>query len=154
MARTDKMKLGTFVYTFGFHPASWLHPASDVHGANDFSHLLDVAKRSEAAKLDFMFMADSPAAAVGDPDALARIPTKMNRFEPLSLLAALAVTTEKLGLVATVSTSYYEPYNRSAICLNRPSEPRAGMLERRYLGPRRDGLQFQSRGAGSARATL
>jgi len=51
MARTDKMKLGTFVYTFGFHPASWLHPASDVHGANDFSHLLDVAKRSEAACL-------------------------------------------------------------------------------------------------------
>ncbi len=58
MARTDKMKLGTFVYTFGFHPASWLHPASNVHGANDFSHLLDVAKRSEAAKFDFMFMAD------------------------------------------------------------------------------------------------
>lgn len=54
MARTDKMKLGTFVYTFGFHPASWLHPASDVNGANDFAHLLDVAKRSEAAKFDFM----------------------------------------------------------------------------------------------------
>ncbi|NEH53787.1 NtaA/DmoA family FMN-dependent monooxygenase, partial [Rhizobium leguminosarum] len=111
MARTDKMKLGTFVYTFGFHPASWLHPASDVNGANDFAHLLDVAKRSEAAKFDFMFMADSPAAAVGDPKALARIPTKMNRFEPLSLLSALAVTTNDLGLVATVSTSYYEPYN-------------------------------------------
>ncbi len=60
MARADKMKLGTFVYTFGFHPASWLHPASDVNGANDFAHLLDVAKRSEAAKFDFMFMADSP----------------------------------------------------------------------------------------------
>ncbi|NYT33244.1 LLM class flavin-dependent oxidoreductase [Rhizobium sp. WYCCWR 11128] len=111
MARTDKMKLGTFVYTFGFHPASWLHPASDVNGANDFAHLLDVAKRSEAAKFDFMFMADSPAAAIGDPKALARIPTKMNRFEPLSLLSALAVTTNDLGLVATVSTSYYEPYN-------------------------------------------
>ncbi len=94
MARTDKMKLGTFVYTFGFHPASWLHPASDVNGANDFSHLLDVAKRSEEAKFDFMFMADSPAAAVGDPDALSRIPTKMNRFEPVSLLAALSVTTK------------------------------------------------------------
>lgn len=111
MARTDKMKLGTFVYTFGFHPASWLHPASDVNAANDFAHLLDVAKRSEAAKFDFMFMADSPAAAVGDPSALARIPTKMNRFEPLSLLSALAVTTNDLGLVATLSTSYYEPYN-------------------------------------------
>ena len=115
MARRDKLKLGTFVYTFGFHPASWLHPDSDVNGANDFAHLLNVAKQSEAAKFDFMFMADSPAAAVGDPAALARQPTKMNRFEPLSLLSALAVSTEKLGLVATVSTSYYEPYNVARI---------------------------------------
>lgn len=115
MSRPDKLKLGTFVYTFGFHPASWLHPGSDVQGANDFSHLLNVAKVSEAAKLDFMFMADSPAAGVGEADALARQPTKMNRFEPLSLLSALSVTTENLGLVATVSTSYYEPFNVARI---------------------------------------
>ena len=115
MARQDKLKLGTFVYTFGFHPAAWLHPDSDVNGANDFSHLLNVAKLSEAAKLDFMFLADSAAAAVGDADALARQPTKMNRFEPTSLLAALAVSTTRLGLVGTVSTSYYEPYNVARI---------------------------------------
>jgi FMN-dependent oxidoreductase (nitrilotriacetate monooxygenase family) len=115
MPRTDKLKLGTFVYTFGFHPASWLHPETNVEGANDFSHLLDIAKRSEAAKFDFMFMADSPAAAIGDPDALARSPTKMNRPEPLSLLAALAVTTKQIGLVATASTSYYEPFNLARI---------------------------------------
>jgi FMN-dependent oxidoreductase (nitrilotriacetate monooxygenase family) len=115
MARSDKLKLGTFVYTFGFHPAAWLHPDSNVNGANDFSHLLNVAKISEAAKLDFMFMADSPAAAIGDEDALARQPTKMNRFEPLSLLSALSVSTENLGLVATVSTSYYEPFNVARI---------------------------------------
>ena len=115
MARNDKMKLGTFVYTFGFHPASWRHPAGDVNGATDFRHLLNVARLSEAAKFDFLFMADSPAAAVGDPDALARSPTKMNRFEPLSLLSALAVSTERLGLVATASTSYYEPFNIARI---------------------------------------
>ena len=111
MARQDKMKLGTFVYTFGYNPAGWLHPGSNAEGANDFAHLHRVAALSEAAKFDFLFMADSPAAAVGDPDALARSPTKMNRFEPLSLLSALAVTTKNLGLVATVSTSYYEPFN-------------------------------------------
>ncbi|MGA1802098.1 LLM class flavin-dependent oxidoreductase [Rhizobium sp. HT1-10] len=115
MARQDKLKLGTFVYTFGFHPAAWLHPDSDVNGANDFSHLLNVTKLSEAAKLDFMFLADSAAAAVGDADALARQPTKMNRFEPTSLLSALAVSTTRLGLVGTVSTSYYEPYNVARI---------------------------------------
>lgn len=111
MARHDKMKLGTFVYTFGYNPAGWLHPGSNVEGANDFRHFHRLAALSEAAKFDFLFMADSPAAAVGDPDALARSPTKMNRFEPMSLLSALAVTTTNLGLVATVSTSYYEPFN-------------------------------------------
>ncbi len=115
MARDDKLKLGTFVYTFGFHPAAWLHPDSDVNGANEFSHFLNIARLSEAAKFDFMFLADSAASAVGDADALARQPTKMNRFEPTSLLSALAVTTTHLGLVGTVSTSYYEPYNVARI---------------------------------------
>lgn len=115
MKRQDKLKLGTFVYTFGYNPAGWLHPASDVNGANEFAHLLKVAQISEAAKFDFMFMADSPASAVGDPEALCRLPTKMNRFEPLTLLAALAVSTSRLGLVATASTSYYEPYNLARI---------------------------------------
>ncbi len=115
MARQDKLKLGTFVYTFGFHPASWLHPSSDVNGANDIAHLKKVAQMSEAAKFDFLFMADSPAAGIGDPDALARSPTKMNRFEPLTLLSALSMVTERLGLVATASTSYYEPFNLARI---------------------------------------
>ena len=111
MSRPDQLKLGTFVYTFGFHPAAWLHPGSDVHGANDLAHLKKVAQISEAAKLDFMFFADSPAAAIGDPAALARQPTKMNRFEPITAITALSQHTEKLGFVATASTSYYEPYN-------------------------------------------
>jgi len=115
MRRQDRMKLGTFVYTSGFHPASWMHPGSAVGAANSFAHFLNVARISEAAAFDFMFMADSPAAAVGDPDALARQPNKMNRFEPLSLISALAVATEWLGLVATASTSYYEPYNLARI---------------------------------------
>lgn len=115
MAREEKLKLGTFVYTFGFNPASWLHPASDVEGANKIDHLLNVAKISEAAKFDFMFVADSPASAIGDPEALSRSPTKMNRFEPMTLITALATLTERLGFVATASTSYYEPYNIARI---------------------------------------
>ena len=115
MPRPDRMKLGTFVYTYGFHPASWMHPGSDVGAANSFAHFLNVARLSEAAKFDFLFMADSPAAAVGDRQALARQPNKMNRFEPLTLISALAAATERLGLVATASTSYYEPYNLARI---------------------------------------
>ena len=111
MRRRDKMKLGTFIYSFGYNPASWRHPASPVGASNSFAHMLNVAKVSERGKFDFVFLADSPAAGIGSMEALKRLPNKMNRFEPLTLLSALAVTTERIGLAATVSTSYYEPYN-------------------------------------------
>jgi FMN-dependent oxidoreductase (nitrilotriacetate monooxygenase family) len=115
MTRDDRMSLGTFVYTFGYNPAGWLHPGAGSARATDFEHLLRIARLSEEAAFDFMFMADSPAAAIGDPDALSRQPNKMDRFEPLSLISALATHTERLGFVATASTSYYEPYNLARI---------------------------------------
>lgn len=111
MNRSGQMSLGTFIYSYGFNPASWRHPASPVDGSTNFAHMLNIAKLSEQAKLDFIFLADSPAAAVGAPAALSRMPHKMNRFEPLTLLSALAVSTQHIGLAATVSTSFYEPYN-------------------------------------------
>ncbi len=109
--RDDMMKLGTFIYTFGYNPASWRHPGSPVDASNNFAHMLNVAKISERGKFDFVFLADSPAAGVGSMEALKRLPNKMNRFEPLTLLSALAVSTDHIGLAATLSTSYYEPYN-------------------------------------------
>lgn len=111
MKRRDQIKLGTFVYTFGYNQSGWLHPAADVNGANSFAHMLKIAQISEQGRFDFVFLADSPAAAVGHPDALKGLPNKMNRFEPLTLLSALAVATDRIGLAATVSTSYSEPYN-------------------------------------------
>jgi FMN-dependent oxidoreductase (nitrilotriacetate monooxygenase family) len=115
MTRKDQMKLGTFIYTYGYNPASWRHPGSPANASNNFAHMLNVAKLSEQGKFDFIFLADSPAAGVGAPAALSRLPNKMNRFEPLSLLSALAVSTDRIGLAATVSTSYYEPYNVARI---------------------------------------
>ncbi|MCB8878664.1 LLM class flavin-dependent oxidoreductase [Acidisoma cellulosilytica] len=111
MARSDKLALGTFIFSYGSHPAGWLHPGSQVDANNSFAHMLNVAKLSEQGRFDFMFLADSPAASVGNPAALKRMPHKMNRFEPLTLLSALAVATDRIGLAATLSTSYYEPYN-------------------------------------------
>jgi alkanesulfonate monooxygenase SsuD/methylene tetrahydromethanopterin reductase-like flavin-dependent oxidoreductase (luciferase family) len=71
----------------------------------------DEPRLSEAAKHDFIFLADSPAAAVGAPAALSRLPHKMTRFELVSLLSAFAVSTSRIGLAVTLSTSYYEPFN-------------------------------------------
>jgi FMN-dependent oxidoreductase (nitrilotriacetate monooxygenase family) len=111
MRRPDKMALGTFIYAYGFNPASWRHPASPVDGSTNFAHMLNIAQLSEQGKFDFIFLADSPAAAVGAPAALGRLPHKMNRLEPITLLSALAVSTTRIGLAATLSTSFYEPYN-------------------------------------------
>lgn len=111
MTRHDQIALGLFIYSYGNNPASWRHPGSPVNATNEFSHMLNVAKLAEQGRFDFMFLADSPAAAVGHVEALKRLPHKMNRFEPLTLLSALAVTTDRIGLAATLSTSYYEPYN-------------------------------------------
>ncbi len=51
MKRTDQMSLGTFIYSYGLNPASWRHPASPVDGSMHFSHMLNIARLSEAAKL-------------------------------------------------------------------------------------------------------
>ena len=59
MRRSDQMKLGTFIYSFGYNPASWRHPASAVEASNSFAHMLNVAKLSERGKFDFIFLADS-----------------------------------------------------------------------------------------------
>ncbi len=111
MKRPDQMSLGTFIYAYGFSPASWRHPASPVDGSTSFAHMLNIARLSEETALDFIFLADSPAAAVGAAEALSRLPHKMNRLEPLTLLSALAVSTRHIGLAGTLSTSFYEPYN-------------------------------------------
>jgi FMN-dependent oxidoreductase (nitrilotriacetate monooxygenase family) len=123
-----QMKLGWLMSPVGNHPAAWLHPSAELHGANNFAHYVKLVRKAEAAKFDFVFQADAAGARDGNMQALSRAPRFMNIWEPLSLLSALVAVTDRIGLAATMSTSYFEPYNlaRQMASLDHLSGGRAG----------------------------
>lgn len=109
--RYRQMALGAFLYPTGHHAAAWRHPQAQADAGINFKHYAAVAQAAEAAKFDMLFLADSAGARGEDWGALARFSTHyVAQFEPLTLLGALAAVTERIGLVATASTTYNEPY--------------------------------------------
>jgi N-acetyl-S-(2-succino)cysteine monooxygenase len=122
------IKLGAFVHETGQHVAGWLHPGAYTHSGSDFAQAADVAKTAERGLFDLFFLADSAAVSVfGSTDARARM-AKLVKFEPMTLLSALAAVTSRLGLVATSTTTYAEPYTlaRQFASLDQISGGRAG----------------------------
>ncbi|RVT98654.1 LLM class flavin-dependent oxidoreductase [Rhodovarius crocodyli] len=107
-----QMKLGYYATSTGGHIAGWRHPdAYADHGAN-LSRVAEMARLAESACLDFLFLADSITMRGRDWDVLARSSNRyVAQFEPLTLLGALAASTSRIGMVATASTTYEEPYN-------------------------------------------
>ncbi|CAN5409886.1 LLM class flavin-dependent oxidoreductase [soil metagenome] len=107
-----QLALGLFVRAHGHHLAAWKQPDVPFEAGLTLSHYQRIAATAERARLDFMFLADSMGvrASVQPPEAYARTP-HLTHFEPITLLSALAATTSHLGLVATASTTYYEPYH-------------------------------------------
>ncbi len=102
--RKRQMHLGLFLQGAGHHVSGWRHPDAEA-GSENLDLLTRVTKMAEAAKFDMVFLADGLTSGV---DAH---PSMIARFEPLTLLAALAMVTEKIGLAATASTTYGEPYH-------------------------------------------
>jgi len=107
----NHMNIGILVQPFGQHPASWLHPDAVMGGEVNFKHYSWIAQKAEQGLFDFFFIADAPGTRMGNIHAFKRFPSYMAQFEPMTLLSGLAAVTEKLGLAATVSSSYFEPYN-------------------------------------------
>ncbi|MDQ0707768.1 FMN-dependent oxidoreductase (nitrilotriacetate monooxygenase family) [Arthrobacter woluwensis] len=97
--------LNAFLMSNGHHEASWRLPESDTRAATDVKHYQRLAQTAEKAHFDAVFFADSPLLH-GD---VTQRPYGV--IEPTVLLAAIAAVTERIGLVATASTSYNEPYN-------------------------------------------
>ena len=104
MITTLKIHLGLFLQGAGHHVSGWRHPEAEA-GSENFDLLRRVAQIAEAAKFDMLFLAD------GLTSGLDAHPSMIARFEPLTLLASLAMVTEKIGLAATASTTYGEPYH-------------------------------------------
>ncbi|MFJ3451027.1 LLM class flavin-dependent oxidoreductase [Pseudomonas sichuanensis] len=121
---TRQLSLGAFLMATGHHVAAWRHPDVPADPL-DFSSYRRAAQIAESACFDALFVADSVAAP---SDALASHSARSVYFEPLTLLSALSAVTERIGLVATATTSYNEPYHvaRKFASLDHLSAGRAG----------------------------
>ena len=127
-----QLKLGAFLSTPGNHLAGWRHPAAVTTSDMDFSEYAHLAQLAEACKYDTVFFQDT--AAVNGSRALARGDfsrarlSRTVKLEPTALLAALAAVTTSIGLIATITTTYNEPYNvaRRVASIDHISGGRAG----------------------------
>jgi FMN-dependent oxidoreductase (nitrilotriacetate monooxygenase family) len=105
------MKLGMFLEATGHHVAAWRDPDVDPHSRQSLAHYLDIARLGERGKFDLLFMADTNATfGADDVDSWTRT-TAASRLEPITLLGAIAAVTERIGLVATATTTYFEPFH-------------------------------------------
>jgi len=122
-----QIKLGAFLMQTGHHVAAWRHPNAQADAGHNFQHYAQLARIAEQAKFDAIFFADGVSVRDTDLDSLSRT-ARADHFEPLTLLAALSVVTEKIGLIATVSTTFNEPYNlaRKFASLDQLSGGRSG----------------------------
>lgn len=124
---TRQMHLGAFLFNLGNHVAGWRMPGVPVEGLMAFSFYRELAEIAERGKFDLLFHSDGLGINDGY-DAVLRHSITI-RPEPLTLLSALAVSTSRIGLAATVSTTYNEPYHiaRKLAMLDFLSEGRAAL---------------------------
>ncbi len=120
--RARRLHLNAFLMGVGHHEAAWRLPESDPCAHVDVAHFKNLARIAERGKLDSLFLADGPVLW----NNLGRRPG--GALEPTVLLTALAAVTEHIGLIATASTTYNEPYNlaRRFASLDHISGGRAG----------------------------
>ncbi|HWU02523.1 MAG TPA: LLM class flavin-dependent oxidoreductase [Novosphingobium sp.] len=127
MPADRQLHLGAFMRPISIHTGAWRYPGAAVDANFNFPLIRRLAHRLEAAKFDAFFMADHLALLNMPNDALKRSHTATS-FEPFTLLSALATATERIGLVATASTTYDEPFHiaRRFASLDHLSQGRAG----------------------------
>ena len=120
------MLLGLFVESYGRHVAAWRHPNAVPHASVTFDNFRRLAQTAERGRFDFLFIADTNN--VWDNIEFYSRSDRGAVLDPLQLLAALAVTTRHIGLVATMSTTYTQPFHvaRTFASLDQLSGGRAG----------------------------
>jgi FMN-dependent oxidoreductase (nitrilotriacetate monooxygenase family) len=114
--------LNLFVHGRGHHEAGWRHPGASQHALTDIDYYSSLAKRAEQGLFDSIFLADSLALGDGAQHVAS------GALEPVTALAALAQVTTHIGLIATASTTYTEPFNlaRQFASLDHISRGRVG----------------------------
>ncbi|PZW45038.1 FMN-dependent oxidoreductase (nitrilotriacetate monooxygenase family) [Humitalea rosea] len=99
-----QLRLGVFVQAAGHHVAGWRHPEA-IPGGPDLALMRHIATAAERGKFDMFFLADNFATGYAEH------PSSIGKFEPLTVLSVLSAHTTHLGLAATASTTYSEPYH-------------------------------------------
>lgn len=123
---TEPLLIGAMVRTLGAYPSGWRHPGAHRDPARDAEVLRRIAAAGEAAGLDYLFFGDWLATG---PDLEFRDPYLLARIDPVSAVLYLAGITSRIGLIATVNTTYADPYTtaRSLASLDVLTGGRAGV---------------------------
>jgi N-acetyl-S-(2-succino)cysteine monooxygenase len=110
-----QLHFGAFLYTPGTHSAGWRHPDAVLRTDMHFPYYVEMARTAERGKLDTIFLQDTAAiGGSGGLDGTSPYRPSAGRqvhLEPVSLIAALAAVTARIGLISTATTTYNEPYN-------------------------------------------
>ncbi|NLE79180.1 MAG: LLM class flavin-dependent oxidoreductase [Rhodococcus sp.] len=101
---SESLHFNAFLFGCGHHGAAWRHPDSQVERLSDITYYEDLARTAERGCLDAVFFADGHS--VRDPAG-----GGMWFLEPITALSAMARATEKVGLVTTVSSTFYTPFH-------------------------------------------
>ncbi len=127
MSSRRKLHLGAFMRPASIHTGAWRYPGAWPDMNFNFVHIKESIQKLERAKFDAFFMADHMAVLNMPMDALKRSHTATS-FEPFTLLSALSQATERIGLIATGSTTFDAPYHiaRRFASLDHLSNGRAG----------------------------
>ena len=106
-----KMRLGMFINGEGHHISGWRHPDSKAGAGQAIQHYVEMAHLAERGKFDMLFKADSQSTFGPDDINSWKRTTSASQFEPITMFAALAMVTKNIGLVATSSTTYNDPFH-------------------------------------------
>ncbi|TKV74021.1 LLM class flavin-dependent oxidoreductase [Bradyrhizobium elkanii] len=110
MRRNREMLLGLFLNQAGYHEGAWRDPGVPANGGIDVNHFAHLAALVEGAAFHFVFLADTPSVMEPDLGSIARA-GRNDGFEPITLLSSLSSRTKNIGLVATATTTYHQPYH-------------------------------------------
>lgn len=123
-----RLSLAAILSATGSHIAGWRHPACPADGSYNIQRYIEEARIAEAAKFDLCFLADNYALKRASNEELSRTSNSIAMLEPITALSAMAMMTRDIGLVATMSTTYCEPFHvaRMMASLDHISGGRAG----------------------------
>ncbi len=122
---TRQLHLGFTIWPSGFHPAGWRLPEAAVDGHTNPRLLAQLAQTAERGKFDFFFIGDQ---VIGLPERQRDHPNQVLRPEALSFAGFIAASTERIGIVTTVNTTYADPFTvaRATATLDHLSGGRIG----------------------------